>query len=41
VARSETVDLATGSGLRFDLHGDVTLRGISQPVVVQAAVATP
>jgi class 3 adenylate cyclase len=36
----QVVDLATGSGLQFEVQADVALRGLAQHIVVQAAVAT-
>jgi class 3 adenylate cyclase len=36
----QVVDLAAGSGLRFEVHGDVSVRGLAQHVAVQAAVET-
>jgi class 3 adenylate cyclase len=36
----QVVDLAAGSGLRFETHGDVTLRGLTDHIIVHAAVAS-
>ena len=40
LASQQVVDLAAGSGLRFEPQADVTLRGLAQHVVVHAAVAS-